>query len=400
MNTSTIDIILFIIPILLIIFLYFRKKESFLEVYEYDDTIRAYNNVEASKIEGKTSRLLVTDKVCLSTLNKLGQEDINCFTEKGLQFMKNLPINLGDKICIGEVCVDKNDFYSLTHYWMPNSITMYYGDPKDILPPWYICDGTNGTPDLRDRMLLGTDKSENIGKKGGEVEHKITIDEMPKHAHTFPIYTSTNINNSKPVNVPFNLGKYTPGGTDSKADISDPCAVNLPFKYQLSRYVKPGNGFFLSMDNNAYINQTQNDGPVSTNKQLTKDEYKAKGKSHNNMPPYYGLYYIIRMNKEDFTNPKDVCSKYKTCYDCLTKGIELMPNKKTCIWSDEYRQCKKINTDDNKLPDSLPFRDAVGMGKRFLAEKSKRDIQSQEKSSYTYTPQLSAKYYCNIGKSK
>ena len=396
MNTSIIDIILFIIPILLIIFLYFRKKESFLEVYEYDDTIRAYNNVEASKIEGKTARLLVTDKVCLSTLNKLGQENINCFTEKGLQFMKNLPINLGDKICIGEVCVDKNDFYSLTHYWMPNSITMYYGDPKDILPPWYICDGTNGTPDLRDRMLLGTGKSENIGNKGGEKEHTLSVEEMPKHAHTFPVYTSTDSNYTERENAPFNLGEYTPGGKDE--GISDPCAVNLPFPFQLSRYVKSWNGFFLNMDNSAYVNPTQNDGPVEKN--IDKSKYRVQGRAHNNIPPYYGLYYIIRINKEEFTNPEDVCSKHKTCYDCLTKGIELMSDKKTCIWSDEYRKCKVISTNDNKLPDSLPFRDAVGMGKRFLAEKDKRDIQSQETSSYNYTPQLSPRYYCSIGKSK
>ena len=408
MNTYIIDSILIIIPILLIIYLYKRNKENFLEIYEYDDTINASKEVKADKVRGEKSKLLVTEKVCLSTINKLGQENINCFTENNLSFMKYMPLNLGDKICIGEVCVDKTDFYNLTHYWMPGSITMYYGDKKDILPPWYICDGENGTPDLRDRMLLGTDNPKDIGKTGGEKDHILTKDELPKHSHTFPVYTgkvpedfykckdgrmcSNNnqqgIDFNNKVDAPFNLGNYTTG--EKVGD--DPCNVNLPFNafgFHMSSRVKGANGFFLSMNNNAYISNQQS-GPVQKSATISTEENKVKGKSHNNIPPYYALYYIMRVNKEDFTNSttksKDPCLKNNSCKTCME--TKLNESNKKCVWSDLNRKCKSV-INDNSLPDSLPFNDAIGMGQRFIADKICRDKIDDTKV-------LDANYICSL----
>ena len=36
---------------------------------------------------------------------------------------------------------------------------------------WAICDGTNGTPDLRDRMLLGTTDATRVGERLGSRDH-------------------------------------------------------------------------------------------------------------------------------------------------------------------------------------------------------------------------------------
>lgn len=59
-----------------------------------------------------------------------------------------------------------------------------------IPPGWRLCDGSNGTPDLRGRFVLSSGAGEgltprNIGEQGGEEMHKLTIDEMPKHKHTW-----------------------------------------------------------------------------------------------------------------------------------------------------------------------------------------------------------------------
>ena len=50
---------------------------------------------------------------------------------------------------------------------------------------WHICDGTNGTPDLRDRFIVGSGSSYNVGDKGGEAKHTLTLQEAPSHVHGF-----------------------------------------------------------------------------------------------------------------------------------------------------------------------------------------------------------------------
>ena len=64
---------------------------------------------------------------------------------------------------------------------------------------WNLCDGTNGTPDLRDRFIVGSGSSYAIGATGGEVTHTLTTAEMPSHTHSSRIVTasgSTNLNGS------------------------------------------------------------------------------------------------------------------------------------------------------------------------------------------------------------
>lgn len=51
----------------------------------------------------------------------------------------------------------------------------------EIPAGWALCDGTNGTPDLRDKFVFGADEGDPIGKTGGS--NKITQDVMPKHSH-------------------------------------------------------------------------------------------------------------------------------------------------------------------------------------------------------------------------
>jgi len=72
-------------------------------------------------------------------------------------------------------------------------IVMWSGTIASIPEGWVLCDGTNGTPDLRDRFIVGarqddngiakTNIKETLQQTGGEHEHTLTIDEMPAHTH-------------------------------------------------------------------------------------------------------------------------------------------------------------------------------------------------------------------------
>ncbi|CAF0881425.1 unnamed protein product [Adineta ricciae] len=61
---------------------------------------------------------------------------------------------------------------------------------------WYICDGRNGTSDLRGRFVIGRDvfnstsSYSNIGMQGGLDTVALTSDEMPNHFHAFQAHTT------------------------------------------------------------------------------------------------------------------------------------------------------------------------------------------------------------------
>lgn len=85
--------------------------------------------------------------------------------------------------------------------WYPpdNTITSLSLLLSSVPTGWAVCDGTNGTPDLRGRFVLMAQDSvpvspsglnipfgssiHSIGSIGGEETHLLTIPEMPAHSH-------------------------------------------------------------------------------------------------------------------------------------------------------------------------------------------------------------------------
>ena len=115
-------------------------------------------------------------------------------------------------------------------------IIMWSG--SEVPNGWLLCDGTEGTPDLRDRFVLGWG-SRSIGDVGGEERHTLTVDEMPSHAHDAGSLTARGA---------------TGGGGGLEASGAVPTSVSVT-----------GN-----------TGSTGGDG------------------SHNNMPPYYVLAFIMK----------------------------------------------------------------------------------------------------------
>lgn len=67
-------------------------------------------------------------------------------------------------------------------------IIAFYGNTAPPPDGWALCDGTNCTPDLRGRSILGFDSLNNknkIGQIGGEETHLLTIGEIPSHNHNY-----------------------------------------------------------------------------------------------------------------------------------------------------------------------------------------------------------------------
>lgn len=64
------------------------------------------------------------------------------------------------------------------------AIIIWSGTEDTIPEGWHICDGQNGTFDLRDQFLLAAGEKHEVGETGGSEEVKLTVEQMPQHEHS------------------------------------------------------------------------------------------------------------------------------------------------------------------------------------------------------------------------
>lgn len=68
----------------------------------------------------------------------------------------------------------------------PYSIAIWSGELGNVPSNWAICDGSNGTPDLRQRIAVCWDGARPIGQEGGSFVHSVSSASlMHNHVHKF-----------------------------------------------------------------------------------------------------------------------------------------------------------------------------------------------------------------------
>lgn len=139
----------------------------------------------------------------------------------------------------------QSDFDSSAHKIPSGLICMWSG--SSVPTGWYLCNGQNGTPDLRDRFIVGSGSSYQIGATGGENSHTLTTQEMPSHSHDIHTYRE----------LSSLYDTYVLGLSNSGADLTK-----------------------------AYKARTYNQEKVVV--------ATGGGQAHENRPPYYALAFIMK----------------------------------------------------------------------------------------------------------
>lgn len=139
-------------------------------------------------------------------------------------------------------------------------IISYAGDLKNLENSgWYVCDGKNNTPDLRNKFIFGADNS-NYNADGGNKEITLTVENIPSHAHSFLFGNKENFNSNE-----LRIHLYTGNWPD----------IRNPPDDKMARNTYPTGGKCEGGDN----------GRV--------DEICKETKPINILPPYKIMYWII-----------------------------------------------------------------------------------------------------------
>ena len=114
-------------------------------------------------------------------------------------------------------------------------IIMWSGAIADIPAGWFLCDGTNGTPNMIDKFIIGAGSTYNPGDTGGEATHTLTSAEIPIHTHSID---TTTINSGGSAASVQNGADAPNGSRTSGSAGSGGAHNNLPPYYALAFIMK------------------------------------------------------------------------------------------------------------------------------------------------------------------
>jgi hypothetical protein len=130
-------------------------------------------------------------------------------------------------------------------------ISLWYGSIGSVPLGWYLCDGTNGTPDLRDRFVVGAGSTYSVATTGGSTDAIVV-----SHTHTA---TVTDPGHNHLIN-------QTGSGAQAQTGQSEKRMVE---------------------------GLTVNSGTSTTGISVTNASTGVSG-TNANLPPYYALAYVMK----------------------------------------------------------------------------------------------------------
>ena len=183
-------------------------------------------------------------------------------------------------------------------------ITMWSGASNDIPSGWWLCDGQNGTPDLRNRFIVGAGSSYEVGNIGGSDTVTLSSSQIPAHTHSVSLTAASS-------------GSHTHNDTFavSLSDLKISSAGSHTHTYSKvsTGYARGGNsagfdtvgsqsdqatgssgGHTHSISGSASLTGSVSSGGAHTHSVSGNTGSTGNGYSHENRPPYYALCFIMK----------------------------------------------------------------------------------------------------------
>ena len=276
--------------------------------------VSGINNVTATAFYGNGANLtgidatkIITGNTQVQTIDTGSDGHVKVITEGG----ERLRISNGGQIGLsganygssGQVLTSQGSGSAAawtTVIGVPSGIIAVWSGSEGSIPSgWYLCNGSNSTPDLRNRFIVGagSGSSYSVGNTGGSNTVTLSTSQIPAHSHT------TN-------NHSHNASVSDPGHGHS-VSVSDPGhshntsvtgaklfpgygGAHVPYG-GAGGY--PGTHFNMSNANTGISANASNANTsisVSTGNANPSTNNTGGGGSHENRPPYYALCYIMK----------------------------------------------------------------------------------------------------------
>ena len=162
---------------------------------------------------------------------------------------------------------------------VPSGCILLWSGAENVIPSGFVlCDGTNSTPDLRDRFVVGAGSGYSPGNSGGNSSVTLSTSQLPSHNHSVSVSGTTSTKSLTgditKISECYNVagaatGVFTKKGTG-----------NSPVTGSSSNSPTAGVDFDASHDHTFSASGTSGN--------------EGSGSAIENRPPYYALCYIMK----------------------------------------------------------------------------------------------------------
>jgi len=158
-------------------------------------------------------------------------------------------------------------------------ITLWYGSIASIPSGWLLCNGSSGTPDLRDRFIVGAGSSYAVAATGGSANATLV-----SHTHTA---TST----STFTGTALGTHTHTDSGHQHGYSVASTTQAK-PLSSGQPAFI--GTSAVLTDSAQAQISSVSAGTPAGTVSTSTSNSTEGSSATNANLPPYYALAYIMK----------------------------------------------------------------------------------------------------------
>lgn len=190
-----------------------------------------------------TGEATVNGALTVNGMAKIGTNRVNVLSVEDSAVLKSTRVTGELNITGGKVSMAADTAFTIggISAVIPKGvIVMWSGATSEIPAGWALCNGANGTPDLRDRFIVGAGGSYSVKDTGGANSVTLTVKQMPSHSHTINAKASDLAASWKNNSYFFDFSQHynNPRSTTTEAEGGNEAHENRPPYYALCFIMK------------------------------------------------------------------------------------------------------------------------------------------------------------------